>query len=65
MILLVLATISGVIAQPDYYDALRDPVGFWSDYGDYLARVLGDTVSVITAGQVLSLSLSLSIVFIN
>ncbi|RJE18035.1 hypothetical protein PHISCL_09629 [Aspergillus sclerotialis] len=50
-LLLTLATISTVAAQLYYNDALRDPVDFWSDYGDYLARVLGDTVSVVTAGQ--------------
>ena len=50
--LVALAAISAVAAQ-DYYNAvLGDPVRFWSDYGDYLAKMMGDTVSVITAGQV-------------
>lgn len=51
--LLAIATASAVTAQPDFEDAFVNSAKYWSDYGDYLAKVLGDSVNVATAGKVL------------
>lgn len=55
-ILPALATATAAAAQPDIDDYVSNSVKYWSDYGDYLAKVLGDAVKVATIGKVLGLS---------
>lgn len=55
-ILLALTAATAAADQPNIDDYVSNSVKYWSDFGDYMAKMLGDTVKIATIAEVPGLS---------